>query len=767
MSLSDRKPGQQKAYRLLVRGTVQGVGFRPFIYRLATRLNFNGYVKNVGEGVEIYLEGNSLDLERFLKALKYDLPPLARIESLDWLEVEPEGRFKFTIGRTTAGESFVFISPDIATCPECLKEIETPGERRYRYPFTNCTNCGPRYTIVKKLPYDRENTTMASFKMCPDCRREYENPLDRRYHAQPIACPQCGPQLVLLEARSRKSIEEPLETAIQLVKQGRILAVKGLGGFHLICDPFNVQAVRRLRKIKQRKVKPLALMARDLETVAEYVYLSRAEKDWLISSRRPIVLLKKKKDIPEIAPEADTLGFMLPYTPLHHLLLKELKVIVATSSNQKDAPIIKDEVEISPELGNFILTHNRDIAMRADDSVLRVIDSKPLFSRRARGFVPFPQKVPDSLKSKAQILAVGGELKNTISIYKNGYIVTSQFLGDLDDYQNFGYFLETIDHFKKLFDFRPELVISDLHPDFRSTIYARSTGLPHLQLQHHFAHLLAPLIEHQLGPEERVLGISFDGYGYGDDGQAWGGEFLIADYHGYQRYAHLDYVPLPGGDAAVREPWRMALAFLLKAFGEKYPPLKSLDRISDTKKTAVRYLIEKNINTPLTSSAGRLFDAVSYLIGLAPEKIEFEAQAPASLEAAASLARPTTGAYHYLFLKDKLPYRLDLTPAIKEITEELIKGQKPETIAIKFHQTLARAILDVSLQARQEAGLNKIILSGGVFLNRILLEKTEQLLKQKAFQVLRPVYYSPSDESLSLGQIAFGLSLTARKEMVG
>jgi len=313
-----------------------------------------------------------------------------------------------------------------------------------------------------------------------------------------------------------------------------------------------------------------------------------------------------------------------------------------------------------------------------------------------------------------------------------------------------------------LFDFRPDLVISDLHPDFRSTIYARSTGLPHHLLQHHFAHLLAPMIEHQLGPKDRVLGVSFDGYGYGDDGLAWGGEFLIADYHGYQRYAHLDYVPLPGGDAAVREPWRMALSFLLKAFGEKYPRLKSLDRISAPKRKAVSYLIEKNINTPLTSSVGRLFDAVSFLVGLAPEKIEFEAQAPVSLEAAASLARATTGAYHYLFLKDGLPYRLDFSPAIKEITKELIEGQKPETIAINFHDTMARAILDVSLQARQEAGLNKIILTGGVFLNRILLEKTEHLLKQNAFQVLRPVYYSPGDESLSLGQIAYGLNLTAR-----
>jgi len=756
------KTGSLKAYRLLVRGTVQGVGFRPFIYRLATRLNFHGYVKNVGQGVEIYLEGSPVDFDRFLQAFKNELPPLARVESLDWLEVEPEGRDKFSIDRTVAGESFVFISPDIATCPDCLKEIETPGERRYHYPFTNCTNCGPRYTIVNKLPYDRESTTMAGFKMCPDCLHEYENPLDRRYHAQPIACPVCGPQLVLLEARTRKPVSEPLTSAIRLVKQGKILAVKGLGGFHLICDPFNFQAVRRLRKIKQRKVKPLALMAKDLETVSEYAFLSRAEKDWLTSSRRPIVLLRKKKDIPGLAPQADTLGFMLPYTPLHHLLLQELRVIVATSSNRKDAPIIKDDSEIGPELSDFILTHNREIAMRADDSVLEVVRSKPVFSRRARGFVPFPQNVPGSLKSKARVLAVGGELKNTVSIYKDGYVITSQFLGDLDDYQNFGYFLETIDHFKKLFDFKPDLIVSDLQPDFRSTAYARSTGLPHFLLQHHFAHVLAPLLEHQLPPPVRVLGVSFDGYGYGDDGQAWGGEFLLAGYTGYKRYAQLDYVPLPGGDAAVREPWRMALSFLLKAAGPDYPPVKSLEPISARKKQAVRQLIDKRINTPLTSSAGRLFDAVSYLAGLSPERIEFEAQAPVSLETAAALARPTSRAYPYLFLKDKLPYRLDFAPTIKEIIEDLIQGHEPGTIALKFHNTLARAILEVCWQAREEEGLDKIVLTGGVFLNRILLQKTEDLLRKNRFEVLRPVYYSPGDESLSLGQIAYSLGLTTR-----
>ncbi|MDD8019942.1 MAG: carbamoyltransferase HypF [Acidobacteriota bacterium] len=762
MPRAEDKNNCLKAYRLLVRGTVQGVGFRPFIYRLATRLELKGYVKNVGQGVEIYLEGGSKCLQRFLQALKDDLPPLARMESLDWQEAEPEGRDKFIIDRTTSGKSFVFISPDIATCPECLKEIETPGERRYRYPFTNCTNCGPRYTIVSKLPYDRKSTTMAHFKMCPDCRHEYENPLDRRYHAQPVACPQCGPQLILLEARSRKPENKPLDSAIKLVKEGKILAVKGLGGFHLICDPFNLQAVQRLRKIKQRKVKPLALMARDIKAVSEHGFLRQAERNWLTSTRRPIVLLKKKKDIPGIAPEADTLGFMLPYTPLHHLLLKELRLIVATSSNRKDAPIIKDEAEIGSDLCDFILTHNREIAMRADDSVMSIVRSKPLFSRRARGFVPFPQKVPDSLKSKARILAVGGELKNTISIYKDGYVITSQFLGDLDDYENFGYFLETIRHFKSLFDFKPDLVISDLHPDFRSSSYARSLGLPHYLLQHHFAHVLAPMIEHQIPGGDRVLGISFDGYGYGDDGQAWGGEFLLSDYTGYKRYAHLDYLPLPGGDAAVREPWRMALSFLFKAFGRKYPRLKSLQLIPAGKQEAVIELIEKRMNTSLTSSAGRLFDAVSFLAGLAPEKIEFEAQAPARLEAAASFAAPTARTYSYLFLTDKLPYRLDFSPAIREITEELARGQAPGLIAIKFHNTLARAIVEVSLLARQEAGIDKIILAGGVFLNRILLEKAEYLLNKNGFKVWRPIYYSPGDESLSLGQIAYGLSLTAK-----
>jgi hydrogenase maturation protein HypF len=758
-----RKPIGRKAYRLIVKGTVQGVGFRPFIYRLASRFGFNGYVKNVGQGVEIFIENGHPDLEAFLKALKEEAPPLARMESVDWLEAEPEGRDKFIIDRSTQEESFVFISPDIATCPDCLKEIETPGERRYQYPFTNCTNCGPRYTIVKELPYDRAKTTMTGFRMCPDCQKEYENPLDRRYHAQPIACPRCGPRITILEAKSRKQVSVSLDYAVSLMKKGKILAVKGLGGFHLVCSALNQKAVNRLRKIKGRKTKPLALMADSLKTIEIYSYVGSEEKAWLTSLRRPIVLLRKKKDIQGIAPGADTLGFMLPYTPLHHLLLKKIPLIVATSSNRKDAPIIKDDPEITPDLCDFILTHNREIAMRADDSVMRVVAGQPLFLRRARGFVPFPQSIPEELKTNAQILAVGGELKNTISIYKNGYITTSQFLGDLDDYQNFGYFLETISHLKKLFSFTPEVVVSDLHPDFRSTRFAQNLNIPHYQVQHHYAHVLAPLLEHNISPGEKVLGISFDGFGYGEDGQAWGGEFLIADYSGYQRYAHLDYLPLPGGDAASREPWRMAVVYLKKAFGQEFPLIKSLSKIPEGRLKAIIRMINNRINSPLTSSVGRLFDAVSFICGLAPEKIEFEAEAPSLLEAAASSCSARTDqAYDFSIDKNSFPYQIDFSLTIRGIIRDLDKNIEIGKIALKFHNTLARTIVSVAKMARQEKNINTVVLAGGVFLNRILNEKAEKLLQQKGFDVLRPVYYSPNDESLSLGQIAYALNKLMR-----
>jgi len=755
----------RQAFRLIVRGTVQGVGFRPFIYRLASRLGYSGFVRNIGEGVEIYLEKEGGNLSEFLTSLRTEAPPLARIEGVDYQPVEPLGRSRFEIDHSSQEKSFVFISPDVATCPDCLKEIGNPEERRYRYPFTNCTNCGPRYTIVQKLPYDRQKTTMSGFKMCRDCRREYQDPLDRRYHAQPIACPRCGPELCLLEARTGKKLSGGLEEAVKLIKRGKVLAIKGLGGFHLVCLATSQKAIKRLRQIKRRKTKPLALMARDIQTVRQYAKLSLAEKSWLTSPARPIVLLKKKKELPGIAPFIDTVGIMLPYTPLHHLLLKDLPLIVATSSNRKDAPIIKDDFQVGPELCDYILTHNREIAMRADDSVIRIASGRPVFFRRARGFVPFPQAVPESLKSPVQILAVGGELKNTISVYRNGYIITSQFLGDLDDYENFRYFEETLAHLKKLFSFRPDLVVSDLHPDFWSTRYARNLKIPHLKVQHHFAHSLAPLIEHQIPPGEKFLGVSWDGFGYGDDGQAWGGEFLLADYDGYERYAHFDYVHLPGGDAAAREPWRMATAYLFRAFGNNFPRPRPLARIPETRLRSVRLMMEKEINTPLTSSAGRLFDAVAFLCGLAPARVEFEAEAPSRLEAAASRAASKDSLrYSFSINRATRPYRIDFCPTLVELMSDLEKKNiRPELAAWKFHLTLVRVILEIALLARKEHGLHRVVLTGGVFLNRILTEQTEKILRKNGFEVIRPVLYSPGDESLSLGQIAYALNQMKRK----
>jgi hydrogenase maturation protein HypF len=749
----------QKAFRLIVRGTVQGVGFRPFIYRLATSLGFSGYVRNVGEGVEIFLENGQHSLNNFIKKLKTGAPPLARIESIDWIEVKPKGLKDFSIDHSSQEESFVFISPDISTCRDCLEEIKNPRERRYQYPFTNCTNCGPRYTIVRALPYDRAKTTMANFKMCLACRHEYLDPRDRRYHAQPIACPACGPKIKIIEARTRKTISSDLKEAVRLIKAGKILAIKGLGGFHLVADATSSEAIKKLRRIKNRQTKPLALMARDLKVVEDLALLSGVEKKWLTSPYRPIVLLKKKKELAGIAPELDSVGIMLPYTPLHHLLLQEIPLIVATSSNLKDAPIIKDDRFIGPELCDYLLTHNREIAMRADDSVMKIVNNRPLFFRRARGFVPFPQSVPMELQSSVQILAVGGELKNTISIYKNGYIVTSQFLGDLDDYQNFCYFEETLAHLKKLFSFKPEVVVSDLHPDFRSSRLAEELKITHFRVQHHFAHSLAPLVEHQVRPGLKFLGVSFDGFGYGADGQAWGGEFLVADYSGYQRLAHFDYLPLPGGDAASKEPWRMAVSYLIKAFGRQFPEIRSLQSVPPGRLEMVVKMIENRVNSPLTSSAGRLFDAVSFICGLAPQRVEYEAEAPSRLEAAASSALlKRKQLYDYDLKTDFLPCRIDFSPAISEIVFDLKKRVKKETIALKFHLTLVEVINRMALLARKEYGIKTVVITGGVFLNRILTENVERSLKKNGFEVLRPVFYSPGDESLSLGQIAYALN---------
>jgi len=758
-----RKDQKGYASKVVVFGVVQGVGFRPFIYRLANKFHYKGWVKNIGFGVEIHVESEvKTDFKDFLKALQEKKPPLSLIEEITHRPVPPFRNLKdFSIKKSKQGESFVFISPDISICDSCHKEMMNPSDRRFHYPFINCTNCGPRYTIVKFLPYDRKQTTMETFKMCVDCSREYTNPLDRRYHAQPIACPVCGPRVSLVVSGTGKAIKGGISKAASLIKEGKILAVKGLGGFHLVCNALNYEAVRRLRKTKERKIKPFALMARNLDIIGKYAFLSPAEKKMLLSARRPIVLLKKKREINGIAPFLDEMGFMLPYTPLHYLLLEHLDLIVATSSNKKDAPIMKNEEEGIEEFCDYILTHNRPIHMRADDSVLRIVDGEPLFLRRARGYVPYPQGVPRELESPHHILALGGELKDTISLYKNGYVITSQFLGDLDEYQNYKYFEETIHHLTELFEVKPEIVISDLHPDFHTTRYAQKSGLPHFQVQHHFAHILAPLLEHKIPPQKKVLGVSFDGYGYGEDGLAWGGEFLLADYSSYQRFAHFKYVPLPGGDLASKQPWRMALSYLVEAFNSKLPKVKALEKVSKNKIKSVMSMIEEKINSPLSSSCGRLFDAVSFLLGFSPLEIEFEAEAPMRLESAAE--KGIEESYGFSVKGNLPPYQISFVQTIKLILKDLEQEIPPSFISAKFHNTLARVIVSTAERARKNHDIDTVVLVGGVFLNKKLLHRATTLLEKKKFKVLRSTNYSPNDESISIGQIAYGLNKIIEK----
>jgi hydrogenase maturation protein HypF len=746
----------EAAARVFVRGVVQGVGFRPFVYRLAVGLGLRGWVQNQGRGVEIRLEGGPASAVRaFLKRLRQELPPLALIEEVSVRPVRPAGRSDFRIKASKAGEAFVFISPDIAVCDACLAEVFRPGDRRHLYPFANCTDCGPRYTIVKSLPYDRPATTMAGFPMCPDCRREYQDPLDRRYHAQPIACPVCGPRVTLRDARGRV-LPGGIDRAAAWLRKGGLLAVKGLGGFHLMADARNRAAVDRVRKVKSRLRKPLALMARDMTTVERFAVLRPAERAALASPQRPIVLVRKRRDIGGIAPGLDEFGVMLPSTPLHYLLLREMPLVVATSSNPKDAPIMKDPAEGVGRLADRVLDNDRPIETRADDSVLKLAGDGPLFLRRARGYVPYPQRVPDSLAAAGQALALGGELKDTLSIYKNGRVVTSQFLGDLDDYRNYGYFKETLAHLEKLFAVEPEVVVTDLHPDFRTTRFARSLGVPRLRVQHHFAHVLAPLLEHRIDLSGKVLGVALDGYGYGDDGQAWGGEFLLVDYRSCRRMAHFDYVPLPGGDLAAREPWRMALAHLTRAGAADKRLPRAFAAVERGRVAQLARLLATGRPFLSTSSCGRLFDAVSFLVGLAPARVEYEAEAPQRLEARA--VAPTRARYDYAWNTAAEPWTISFAPLFRGLLADLERKTPVEVMAAKFHNTLVRVIVDAAERVRRVHAVEAVSLAGGVFLNRRLLDGARTGLERRGFRVLRSLQYSPNDESLSLGQMAYALA---------
>ena len=762
--MKEAKSSPASLLRIDIRGVVQGVGFRPFIYRLAHRFGLAGWVRNTSKNVEIEVEGPREKLFAFLKAVEEEAPPMSKIKEIRWEEKAPKGYTSFEIRKSLREEGeYQLVSPDIATCGECLREIFDPKDRRYRYPFTNCTNCGPRFTIIIDIPYDRPNTTMRKFTMCPDCRREYEDPLDRRFHAQPNACPACGPKLFLTDDKGRKiEVEDEIKAAADLLRRGKIVAIKGLGGFHLACDATNTQAVETLKARKRRPSKPLAVMIRDLEEVRRHCLLSPEEEKLLASSQSPIVLLRWRKGDSEVsesvAPKLKYLGVMLPYTPLHHLLLHEIgRPLVMTSGNLTEEPIAKDNEEALRRLSgiaDYFLLHDRDIYSRYDDSVAMVEDGRPRLIRRARGYAPFPITLP--FISSAEILACGAELKNTFCLVRDKYAFVSQHIGDMENEETLEHFCSTVKLYERLFRINPKLLVCDMHPDYLATRYAHERaeeeGLELLEVQHHHAHIASCLAEN--GRNERVIGVAFDGTGFGADGTIWGGEFLIADLEGFERAGHLEYSPLPGGEAGIRKPYRIALGYVLHFLGEEglERARRFFPEIGEQELEILRFQIQRKINSPPTSSCGRLFDAVSALIGVR-RVIDYEGQAAAELEMAA-YDDETRDSYPFEIEEESGRKVVLIRGIVREVLLDLEERRSQAYIAAKFHNTVARIIACMCEILSRESGIKTVALSGGVFQNRLLLRRALKLLRDLGFEVLLHSEVPPNDGGISLGQAA-------------
>jgi hydrogenase maturation protein HypF len=750
-----------------VRGIVQGVGFRPFIYALACRHGLSGLVCNDAEGVRIEVEGAQEGLERFLRGIEEDAPPLAVVEAVAWrpLAVLDEREFRIEESREGA-QRRALISPDVATCEDCLEELFDPTDRRYRYPFTNCTNCGPRFTITRSVPYDRAMTTMAHFEMCPECRREYDDPSDRRFHAQPNACPVCGPQIRLLGRFGQElhyEPEDPTQRAAQLLRERAIVAVKGLGGYHLACHPFDEGAVRTLRGRKVRQDKPFALMTRNLEQVRELCRVGLEEEKLLTSPSRPIVLLERlarSRIAEEVAPRQNTLGVMLAYTPLHHLLLYDAGIpLVMTSGNNSDEPIAYRDEEAFEQIGaiaDYFLVHDRTIHMRTDDSVMRVAEREVYPIRRSRGYAPAPLGVAESFGQHT--LACGGELKNTFCVAKERHVFLSHHIGDLENYETLRSFREGIEHYCRLFDVRPELVAYDLHPEYLSTKYAlelEEAGLPAVGVQHHHAHIASCLADNERPGEELVIGVALDGTGYGTDGAVWGGEFLEGSVEeGFERRAHLEYVPLPGGAAAIRQPWRMALAQLIALYGEEEAiklPLAVVRQAGEQNMRLVARLVERGLNTPPTSSAGRLFDAVAALVGVpGTRRTTYEGQAAVELELVAE--GPVRHGYPFRLRPEEDGWIVETGRILGEVVEDLLAGRPAAEISSAFHRTMAEVVVAGCEMIREVGGVSAVALSGGTFQNLLLLEQVVRLLEEKGFEVYRHRRVPANDGGLALGQ---------------
>ncbi len=745
-----------------VTGTVQGVGFRPFVYSLAGRLGLAGFVGNDSGGVFAEVEGAPAAVAEFLVAVARDAPPLARIDQVVSTSMQPNGTAGFTIAPSAPGaQRTALVSADSAMCADCLAELLDPGDRRYRYPFINCTNCGPRFTIVADVPYDRPNTTMAPFAMCGRCAAEYHDPANRRFHAQPVCCPACGPRLSLRSAAgSPRQAGDPLAAAAALLRGGQVLAVKGLGGYHLAVDALSEEASAALRARKHREDKPFAVMAAGLAAARELAEVDEAAAALLTSPRRPIVLLPRRPGAvaAAVAPGNRALGVMLPYTPLHHLLAEAAGgPIVLTSGNLSDEPIAyRDEdafTQLAP-IADAFLTHDRAIHIRTDDSVVRLwggvagselaVHGRAMLIRRSRGYVPEP--VTTAHRFPRQVLACGAELKNTFCLAKDDRAFVSHHIGDLENAATLRSFTEGIEHFGRLFGIEPEVVAYDLHPEYLSTKYALDLDLDSCGVQHHHAHIASCLADN--GHDGPVIGVAFDGTGFGADGTLWGGEFLVADLAGFERAGHLEPVPMPGGAAAIRQPWRMAAAYLRAAFPGGPPAGIDVAKRNERNWAAVTSMAERGVNAPLSSSAGRLFDAVAALLSVR-DTINYEGQAAVELE---QLADPgETGSYR-AEISEGEPFRIQGASLVRAVTGELTEGAPAPLVAARFHNGIAALIEDGCVLARERHGLDTVALSGGVFQNLVVTERAVARLEARGFRVLLHSRVPCNDGGISLGQ---------------
>jgi hydrogenase maturation protein HypF len=740
--------------RYNINGIVQGVGFRPFVYRLAHENGLSGWVRNSPAGVEIEVQGTDEKLAVFGQLISGNAPPLASISSITFEDITTSDDRSFSILPSAGGEPDIRIAPDSALCADCLQELFDPFNRRYRYPFITCTNCGPRYSIITGIPYDRPKTTMAGFQMCPDCLEEYHAPDNRRFHAQPIACQQCGPQVQLLAADGGLLAEkdEALLRAVEVLKTGHILAVKGIGGYHLAVDACNHETVERLRERKKRDEKPFAVMAANLATARLLALLYETEERLLVAPESPIIIARKSPDChvsPLVAPNNGWLGLMLPYTPLHHLLIQgNFMALAMTSANVSDEPVAFEDDDALQRLGgiaDFFLVHNRPIHIRSDDSVMRVFQHKPLFYRRARGYAPRAVKLPFEV---APILAVGAELKGAVCLAKADRAFLSQHIGDLQNSATCDAFSHTINHLTSILEISPRLVACDLHPDYLSSIHAAKSGLPVIRVQHHHAHMASCMAEN--GLDGKLIGIILDGAGYGSDGTIWGGEFLVGGYDGFQRHCHFRTVRLPGGDAAVREPWRMALAYLHQSIGNK---AFSIDHpvagyLTAAEQQIFATMLEKGLNAPLTSSCGRLFDAVSALLNIR-HTVSYDGQAAIELEALAETTVGDTVIYPFQLSTDTL----DFAPLFPAILDDIAASVPAAIIAHRFHLTVAEAAIQACVRIAEETGLKRVVLSGGVFQNRLLTEMIYTGLTTLGLQIFTHCLAPTNDGGIALGQV--------------